>query len=63
MGSPAFEVMISLGGAVGLWILKDAVNQLRALRESVAELNSKIAVVVSRIDTHENRLNRLEENS
>lgn len=47
-------------GSVALWLLNDAVAQLRGLGSSISKLNEQIAVVISRIDSHETRIDHLE---
>lgn len=44
-----------------LGVLSSGVYILWGIKSSVDELNIKIAVVVSRIDTHEKRIEKLEE--
>jgi len=38
-----------------------ALGQFRKMRESVEILNIQIAVVISRLDTHDHRISRIEE--
>lgn len=38
-----------------------ALNQFKKMRESVDVLNVQIAVVISRLDTHEHRISRIED--
>jgi hypothetical protein len=54
--------------AVVLWIFNDAVTQLRLMRESlnavkecIIQLNGRLGIVIERIDSHEKRIARLEE--
>lgn len=42
-------------------ILMYALSQFKKMRESVDVLNIQIAVVISRLDTHEHRILRIEE--
>lgn len=48
-----YGVITLLGGT--------AVSALFGLKRSVEELNTNVAVVISRVDTHEKRLDRHEE--
>jgi hypothetical protein len=48
-------------GVVGLGIAAWVANSIDKMRSSVEELNTKIAVVISRTDNHEQRLNKLED--
>lgn len=59
----AFKDWVLLGllsGAVYiLWQAKDAMNELK---DSIIELNLKMAVIIERTDSHEKRIEKLEEN-
>ena len=48
-------------GVVGVGIAAWVANSIDKMRTSVEELNTKIAVVISRTDNHEERINRLED--
>jgi hypothetical protein len=56
-----FDALMTGIGTLALLALKDAVTQIRGMKESVIELNEKIAVIVSRVDSHERRITRLED--
>lgn len=56
----AFGLVLSSMGSVAVWILNEGRKELKLMQTSVAELNRKIAVVVTRVDSHENRITRLE---
>lgn len=51
------QVGLAVGGAMG----SIAITLLWRLVLNIAELNRNIAVIVSRVDTHEKRLDRLED--
>jgi hypothetical protein len=55
------EIVLGGIGSMLLLLLKIAVDELKAMRVSVVELNEKVAVVISRLDSHENRITRLED--
>jgi cell division protein FtsB len=61
-----FMALLSLLGAVGVWIAKS----VDKMRDSVAELNAKIGIIVTQqtndrrtIDDHGHRISKLEEES
>jgi hypothetical protein len=45
-----------------LTVITGGVGIMWGLKKSVEELNIKIAVIIEKIDTHEKRISRLEEN-
>jgi len=51
------QIGLAVGGAMG----SIAITLLWRLVLNIAELNRNIAVIVSRVDTHEKRLDRLED--
>ena len=61
MGDRIFETAIMGIGSILLFLLKIAIDELKSMRVSVVELNEKVAVVISRLDSHEGRITRLED--
>ena len=49
-------------GGLGLFVLSSIAHDIREMSHSVANLNEKMAVIVERVDSHENRLKDLEKN-
>ena len=47
-------------GGLGLFVLSSIARDIREMSHSVANLNEKMAVIVERVDSHENRLKDLE---
>lgn len=54
------SILLMIVGCFGLIIFRDIASQLKELNNTVKELNLKLAVVISRQENHEERLNRLE---
>jgi hypothetical protein len=55
------EVVVGLFGFLMLQILNRAQKDMHKLTESVDALNIKIAAILARIESHEKRIDRLEE--
>lgn len=55
------DVAVSVLGALGLLVGKELISILRDLNKGVDALNTKIAVVIERVDTHETRITNLED--
>lgn len=47
-------------GIIG-YTVAELVNVLKSIRDSIAELNTQIAIVIAKTDNHERRIERLEE--
>jgi hypothetical protein len=61
MSDRVFEAVAMGIGSILLLLLKIAVVELKSMRISVVELNKNVAVVISRLDSHESRIARLED--
>lgn len=47
-------------GTLLTFILNSIASHLKSIGESVSSLNEKIAIVITRVDNHETRLNKIE---
>lgn len=55
-----FYGAISLLGVTFVYLVKEAKDELKEMKTSVIELNTKIAVVIEKQDGHEKRIEKLE---
>ena len=53
-------IALSLIGALGLIIFKGISEELKKLSTSVETLNIQIAVVITRVENHDERIKKLE---
>jgi hypothetical protein len=53
--------LLTVIGSLGLIILNAMKDELKTASESVKELNVKVAVVIERIEHHDERIKKLEE--
>lgn len=53
--------MLSIIGTLGLIILNSMREEMRAGGKSVEKLNVKVAIVIERIEWHDERIKKLEE--
>lgn len=54
------DLLIAGFGSLALVVLEGISRYMRRLTESVEKLNENMAVVVSKLDNHEKRLDKLE---
>ena len=56
-------LLVTIIGSLGLIILNSMKEEMKTGSKSVEKLNVKIAVVIERIEYHDERIKRLEERS
>lgn len=55
------EILLGCLATAATFIFNKAAKNLELLTVSVESLNTKIAVIVERVDSHEKRIDRIEE--
>jgi len=53
-------IVVGLAGFLGVTLMSMLLYEIRKTRESIEVLNSQVAVVISKVELHENRIDRLE---
>ncbi len=53
-------IVLGLTGFFGITMTSMLLYEIRRTRESIESLNEKVAVVISKVETHESRIDRLE---
>lgn len=53
-------LVLSLAGFLGVTLTAILTYEIRKTRESIELLNMQVAVVISKVELHENRIDRLE---
>lgn len=53
-------LVLAICGFFGVTLISMLLYEIRKTRESIESLNEKVAVVISKVELHENRIDRLE---
>jgi len=53
-------IVVGLAGFLGVTLMSMLLYEIRKTRESIEVLNSQVAVVISKVELQENRIDRLE---
>lgn len=55
-----YELVFAVCGFFGVTVMSILLYEIRRTRESIEKLNEKVAIIIGKVELHENRIDRIE---